>query len=386
MTQKKRRRGHGEGAIYQRESDGRWVAVADLGWVEGKRTRKYLYGQTRKEAADKLKAFEAEHVPGQPVTPERQTVQEFLDRWLSDIIKPKKAPRTHESYAAEIRRHLGPGLGHHRLKRLSPQDVQAYLRRKEEQGLSKRTVQYHRTILRAALNQAMRWGLVSRNVAALTEAPRIDRPERAFLDVNQAETMLEAARGDRLESLWLLTLTMGLRRGEALGLTWADVDYDNSELVLVRQLQRVGKELVFREMKTDGRRRLPLPAVTIEALKAHRKRQLEERLLAGDRWQESDLVFPSTIGTPMDPNNVSNRFKALARQAGLPEAITLHSLRHSCVSFLVAQKVETRLIMEILGHSQISTTMDLYAHILPAAKREAANAMDATFGRRTEAS
>lgn len=347
-------------------------------------------------------AFEAEHVPGQPVTPERQTVQEFLDRWLSDIIKPKKAPRTHESYAAEIRRHLGPGLGHHRLKRLSPQDVQAYLRRKEEQGLSKRTVQYHRTILRAALNQAMRWGLVSRNVAALTEAPRVDRPERPFLSIEEADRILAAAKqlpqltskharprsveSDRLEALWLLTLTMGLRRGEALGLRWSDVDYDNSEIALVRQLQRVDKQLVFREMKTDRRRRLPLPSVTIEALKTHRKRQLEERLLAGDRWQELDLVFPSTIGTPLDPNNVSNRFKALARRAGLPEEITLHSLRHSCVSFLVAQKVETRLIMEILGHSQISTTMDLYAHILPAAKREAANAMDATFGRRTEAS
>ncbi len=227
--------------------------------------------------------------------------------------------------------------------------------------------------------------MVGRNAAALTEGPRVEPAERGFLTVEQADAMLEAASEDRLSALWTVALMLGMRRGEALGLRWDDVDYDNKEIGLHRQVQRVAGGLVIRDTKTKSRRRLPLPDVVADALRAHRTLQLEERLVAGGRWKEQGLIFTSSIGTPLDPNNVSNRFKALARVAGLPDAITLHSLRHSCASFLVAQKVDVRLIMEILGHTQMSTTMDLYSHILPAAKREAANAMDATFGRRKDA-
>ena len=153
-----------------------------------------------------------------------------------------------------------------------------------------------------------------------------------------------------------------------------------------RQLQRVEGRLVLRDQKTKrSRRTLPLPEVAADALRSHRKRQLQERLLAGDRWQEQGLVFASAVGTPIDPNYASNRFKALARKAGMPEEIRLHDCRHACASFLIAQKVDARTIMAILGHADIGTTMNLYGHIFPAAKREVADLMDGILGRREEA-
>lgn len=370
------RRGHGEGSIYRRESDGRWVATVDLGYVDGKRRRKPLYGKSRREVAEKLKIALRDQQQGLPVATERQTVSQFLERWLADVVQPNLEPKTHSSYADTCRVHIVPTLGNLRLTKLTPQDVTRLLRSKQESGLSPRTVSYIRTVLRIALNRALKWGLVGRNVAALTDPPKIRRVEVHPLSPEQAREFLVAAEGDRLEALYRVAIALGLRIGEALGLRWEDVDLETGTIHIRRALQRVKGKLIFKEPKTEkSRRTLSVPASLVLALRGHRVRQLEERLAQGTAWEDMGLVFSNTIGRPLEPSNVLKRLKRLLRDADLPEQ-RFHDLRHCAASLLLAQGVPARVVMDILGHSQMATTMDLYSHVMPAAHREAAELMD----------
>ena len=373
------RRGHGEGSICQR-SDGRWMARVDLGYVGGKRKRKQIYGKTRKEVAEALKVVLRDQQQGLPVAVERQTVEQFVARWLTDVVALKTRPRTHQSYREIARLHILPTLGAIQLTKLSPQDVQSLLSRKLADGLSPRTVTYIRAVLRMALGQALKWGLVARNVATLVASPRMERSEMQFLTPEQARTLLDAAQGDRLEALYRVALSLGLRRGEALGLRWQDIDLDRRTVHVAVALQPLNGKLTLVEPKTaTSRRSIPLPAALVTALHAHRARQLQERLLARDRWQEHGLVFPTSIGTPMHAGNLVRSFHALLEQAGLP-SIRFHDLRHSCASLLAAQGVPARVIMEILGHSDIRVTQNIYTHVFDEGKRQAADAMDRALG------
>ncbi|MGI8422981.1 MAG: tyrosine-type recombinase/integrase [Chloroflexota bacterium] len=403
--QARRSRGNGEGSIYQRATDGKWCAAVTL--PTGK--RKVLYGRTRQDVAAKLTTAIGNKQKGLPVSYERQSVATFLRRWLEESVRPKVRPRTFDSYRFYVERHLIPGLGREQLATLSPQTVQGFLNRKaasrrlvsgtnmtalEGATLAPRTVQYIRAILRKALSQALKWDLVGRNVATLVDPPRSQKTEVQPLTPDQARTFLAAVKGDRLEALFTVAMAMGLRQGEALGLRWADVDFTAGELhvrqTLVRVMERGddGKDharLVIAEPKTDrSRRSLHLPAVSVAALHKHRAAQLQERLLAGTRWQDTGLVFTTTIGTPIDASGVTHRFHALLRGADLPRK-RFHDLRHTCASLLLAQGLDLRLIMEILGHSQISLTANLYTHVLPAAKADVADRMDALLAPRASA-
>lgn len=377
------RRGHGEGSIYQRESDGKWCTSVDLGRMEGKRRRKVIYGRTRKEVAEKLKVVLREQQQGLPVIVERQTVGQFLERWLEDVARPRLRPKTYHSYAQLVRLHLAPTLGHHQLSKLAPQQVQAMMNAKLASGLSPRTVQYLRAVLRRAIGQALKWGLVSRNVVLLTDPPRVTRPEIATLTPVQARAFLDAVKGARLESLYAVALALGLRQGEALGLRWQDVDFDGGVLHVRVALQRVrGEPARLVEPKTrQSRRTLPMPAIIVAQLRAHHDRQLTECVTAGPAWQGEHwgLVFCTATGTPLDARHVVFYFKRQLRHAGLPD-IRFHDLRHSCASLLLAQNVHPRVVMEILGHSTIALTMNTYSHVLPEAQRQTATLMDDLFG------
>ena len=376
------RRGHGEGSIYQRESDGKWCAVVDLGWVNGKRKRKIIYGKTRKEVAEKLKVALRDQQQGLPIAGERLTVGQFPDRWLVEAARPKVRPKTYHSYAQLVRLHLKPALGRYQLATLGPQHVQAMMNAKLDAGLSPRTVQYLRAVLRRALGQALKWGLVTRNVATLVDAPRVERSEMQTLDINQASRFLKAVKGDRLEALYSVALALGLRQGEALGLRWQDVDLEARTLSVRVALQRVkGDKPRLVEPKTrQSRRTLPIPAPIVAQFKAHHARQLEERLAAGPEWQGEawGLVFANTRGAPLDARHVVRYFKGHLERAGLPD-IRFHDLRHSCASLLVAQGVHPRMVMELLGHSTIVLTMNTYAHIMSEAQRQALSVMDELF-------
>jgi integrase len=376
---RERRRGRGEGSIYERP-DGRWAATVSLGFRQGKRVRKQLYGATKKEVQGKLNRVLTNLQDGLEPPPATQTLKQFLEHWLESAAKPRLRPRTYIGYKQHIETHVMPALGHLRLHALTPQQVQAMLAGLQLKKLAPRTIRGVRAVLRAALADAIRWALVARNAAALTHAPRVTRSEFRVFSADQARTFLETAEGDRLEALFTAALASGARLGEALGLRWIDLDLDNGVLRVRQALQRVGKELRFVEPKSErSRRAVSLPTFAIAALERHRDRQKQERLLAGGRWVDSGLVFTSTIGTPLDERNVRRAFRALLKAADLP-VMRVHDLRHTTASLLLAQGVHPRVVMETLGHSQISLTLDTYSHVLPGLGAEAAKRMDEALG------
>ncbi len=353
------------------------MAVINLGYVNGKRKRKFMYADTFAEASKLLTRAKSDQDRGLPILTERQTVAQFLDRWLADVVKGSVRPRTFDSYAANVRLHLTPSLGRHRLEKLTPQHVQAFMGEKTAAGLSPKSVQNLRGILRRALGQAEAWGLVGRNVARLTRAPRSVRHEIQPFTIDESRRFLEEVKGDRLEALYSVAIALGLRQGEAFALCWRDIDLVIGEIRVRHTLQRVDKIAVLAEPKTQkSRRTIPLPGSITAALKAHRILQEEERLLAGDRWRDWDLVFCTSIGTPLDPRNVTRHYHAHLEKAGLPRR-RFHDLRHTAATLLLAQGVDIRTIMETLGHSQIGLTMNTYAHVMPHLKRDAADQMEA---------
>jgi len=426
-----RRRGRGEGSIVRR-ADGRRMARVDLGWQDGKRHSKALYGRTRRAVADALRDALKAAQDGTLVADERQTIAEFLTRWLQDVARTRVRPRTYAGYEATIDRHINPHIGQVRLTKLTPQHLQALLATLETNGVSVGRRRYARVVLRMALNTAFRWRLVTMNAATMIDAPRTTSREIRPLTPDQAKTLLSAAHEHPLEAFVTVALGCGLRLGEALGLQWPDVDLDAGTMQVRRAVQRFGGDSAVRrpllverkrlraalkatlqqsdaveararlieelqkvraalaKVKTTvqttepksarSRRTIALPAIAVTALRAHRVRHLESRLAAGGRWQDHGFVFTSAVGTPLDPRNVTRQFKALLRAANLPN-IRLHDLRHSCATLLLAQGVNPRVVMETLGHSQVSLTLNTYSHVLPALQEDAASKMNAMLSR-----
>ena len=249
-----RRRGNSEGSIFKR-ADGRWCALIDLGWESGKRKRKSLYGTARKEVADKLTEALRDKKQGFPMVVEHQTVGQFLERWLEESVKPSVRPLTYQQYHQHVRlylaprhengRHLpAPALGSLTLSKLRPEHVQHLMNMKLESGLSPRTVQLSLVILRRAIDQALKWGLIGRNVAKLVDSPKVKRFEMKPLTQEQARRFLDAAIRERLEALYSVALALGLRQGEALALRWQDVDFEARAISVRQTLERIrGKRI-----------------------------------------------------------------------------------------------------------------------------------------------
>lgn len=365
------KRANGEGTIYQRP-DGRWTAQVS---IDG--ARKTLYGKSQGDVRRKLDAAKRAMEEGRPVIEDRRRLGEYLDDWLRDVIGPSDlSPKTKSDYRDIVRRQLVPALGRTSLVKLRPQQVQQFLNAQREKGYSPRSVQYHHAVLRRALNQAVQWEILQRNPAerVTVPRPRTDDAKVHAISVEDAHKLLDAAVGDRLEGLYLLCLSIGLRRGEALGLRWADLDLGEATLSVVQQVQWVpgqGTVVVTHPKTKRSRRTVRITDDCVKALRVQRTRQAAERLRAGEYWQDHGLVFPSSIGTPLDPRNLTRAFHSLCDRAGLPRE-RLHNLRHSAASFLLAQGVPLRVVMEILGHSSIQMTADLYTHVVPALEQDAA--------------
>jgi len=310
------------------------------------------------------------------------TVGLLLDRWLDEAVALTVRPRTLASYTYVVRVHLRPALGDVPLASLTAQHVQGFLNAKAAAGLAPRTVGYLRGVLRQALGFAERMDLVGRNVARLARPPRAPRRQVNPLTIEQARTFRAAIAGDRLEALYLVAVGCGLRQGEILGLRWGDVDLEGRTLSVRNALARVDGELRLVEPKSaTSRRIIPMPAFVAEALAAHRVRKATEALprrpLPPDPF--ADLVFTTTLGTPLDGISVTRRFQRVLKAAGLPRQ-RFHDLRHAAASYMLAAGVPARVVMETLGHSEISLTLNTYSHVMPSVGREAAERMDQLLG------
>lgn len=392
-------RGHGEGTIWQMP-DGRWRGEVSVGWRRNEETghpvwkRKTVSAKTRGEVADKLKELLRDQQRGLNIDPNKQTVGEFLAAWLEDTVKPSVRPKTYRSYEQMVRCHIAkkltpeeiqkkgldnvPGLGALPLAKLTLQVVQRWLNEKLKAGNSPSLVAYLRTVLRGALGQAVRDDLLPRNSAALARPPRVERRQVEPFNPEQAGNFLKAAVGHRLEALFTCALAVGLRSGEASALQWQeDVDLEAGRITVRHTLQRrKGAGLVLVPPKSEkGRRTVELPAVCVAMLRRHLENQQLERQMAGTRWQETGFVFTSTIGTPIDDRKVLREFDAIVKAAGLPKQ-RFHDLRHAAITLLGAQDVPLKVIAEIVGHSDIRLTQNVYQHVFQPAKREAADKMN----------
>jgi integrase len=375
-----KKRGNGEGSIYRRR-DGRWVGQYLVHTAKGPQYR-YLYGKTRAVVAEKLTRAMADRDSGLIFDAGKVTVGDYLDRWLADTVKGTVRTSTYERNEEIVRLHIKPSLGRVGLKKLTPTHVRGLYSEKLDSGLAPATVRRIHSTLHKALSQAVSDGIVPRN-AAHVKAPRPAPEEIRPLSEDEARAFLDAARqsGERFEALYVLAITTGLRRGELLGLRWDDADLEFGTLRVGRALVREGGRHTLGETKTRrGRRQINLTPRTVNALKKHRKKQLEEKMKLAGLYKDHGLIFASGVGTPVNPENLVKRsFKPLLKKAGLPE-IRFHDLRHTCATLLLSRGVHPKLVQELLGHATIAMTLDTYSHYLPSMGDQAAGAMGNAFG------
>jgi len=375
----RQRRGNGEGGVSRRK-DGSWMARYTV-QTASERKRKVIYAKSQAEARRKLTEALADRDRGLTYDSEGLTVEEYLARWLEDSVRGSVKVTTYASYDALVRNHVCPTLGHTKLAALTPAHVQTLYRAKLDEGLATKTVKYIHTTLHRALKQAVRWGLVPRNAAAEADPPRVHTPEMRPLSPTQARTLLQAAKGNRLEALYVLAVTTGMRQGELLGLGWDDLDPD-AGVVRVRRtltLAKGGPRLT--EPKTPkSRRSIRLTSGAVAALERHRERQKAERSASGGKWNDRDLVFCTRRGAPIRRDNLHDKhWKPLLRRAGLPD-IRFHDLRHTCATLLLTKVVHPKIVSEMLGHSSIAITLDTYSHVIPGLGEVAVSAMEDVLG------
>ena len=358
-----------------------WLVRVFLGrdTVTGKRRffNQTVHGRKR-DAVELCTRLLRERDTGRLAEPTRESVSEFLDRWIATKVRLRE--RTRADYKSLIDRHLRPRLGPVRLSRLTSAQIQAVCGKLLAAGLSPRTIKYVHDVLRMALNHAVRTGVLARNPTDLVELPQLTRGRAQSLSPNQVAVFLEYAREDRYYALWLLLVTSGLRPSEALGLRWSDIDLERRTLVVRRVLVRVpGMPYSFEDPKTRlSARTVALLPTAVSALKRHRIQQAEVRLASGpDGYENQDLVFAAGNGAPLDYRVIVRRhFKLLVRRAGLPP-FRPYDLRHTSATLALVIGTPVKVVMEQLGHSTVKQTLDTYQHVLPNMQERAAEALEA---------
>ncbi|MFC2053502.1 tyrosine-type recombinase/integrase [Chloroflexota bacterium] len=365
-----KKQGQNMGSIYHRK-DGRWVGQVT---IEGK--QHYKYFKTQREARVWRNKILLQIDEGLTFVGTQISLGEYLEFWLGSV-KSSLRPNTMRQYTHLVNNHILPRLRHIKLKDLRPDRIQWLLNIKLQEGLSERTVELIYAVLRRSLNQGLQQGLIGRNPVLAVTKPKPKRKEMQTLTDTQVRTLLLNTKGTRFEVLYQLAVTTGLRKGEILGIRWSDLDWSKRRLHIQRQLLRIPNQgLIFSEPKSQtGRRVVVLGAATLEKLHDHLNLQQRERILAGERWKENDLIFPSTIGTPMEPRNLIRHFKKTLKESGLP-AIRFHDLRHTSATLQLQQGINPKIVQERLGHSSISLTLDTYSHVLPDMQNEVAETMD----------
>jgi integrase len=328
---------------------------------------------TRKDAERELARLLREAETGLGLDPGRATVGEWLQAWL-DQKRPQLASKTFERYEQVVRLHLLPALGRVPLRKLHPQHVRALHAQLLEAGLHPRTVLHVHRVLHTAFQDAVRQELVGRNVCDAVRPPRVPAREVTVPSEEELAKLLRAVRGSRLELPVTLALLCGLRRGEVLALRWEDVDFDRGVLMVRRSLEVTRAGLQLKETKTGGARAVAVPAQVLQLLRAHRRRQAEERLRAGPSWADHGLVCPGRDGRPWHPDALSWEFLRLARSLGL--RLRFHDLRHAHASYLLRTGADVRTVAARLGHSTPTLTLNTYGHLVPGAQEEAVRRLE----------
>jgi integrase len=380
------KRGNGEGSIYPvRDKDGKvkGYRAAYVVYTADGMKRRYLSGKKREDVRDKLAKALANRADGLVFDDENLTVGEYLDRWLSDSVRDTVRESTYSRDKYLATNHVKPTLGRLKLKNLNALHLQGLYRDHLDSGLSGSTVQKIHHVLHKALAQAVRWNFITCNPADDVKAPTPTPKQMHPLSASEARRLLEAAREDRLEALYVLAIHTGMRRGELLGLKWADIDLENATVRVRRTLTRTdnGRRLALGEPKTKkSRRTVRLTQRAVEALRSHRARQVKEKLRVGSLYRDQGLVFAGEGGGFINPSNLRQRiFAPLLKQADLPQ-ITFHDLRHTCASLLFQRNVHPKFVQELLGHASVAITLDTYSHMLPGMGGEAAHAIDEALG------
>lgn len=406
---KSRRNANGQGGVYRR-ADGRWEAKIFVDTPDGRRKRISVYGASERAALNELGKVLDQQRRGIPTATTTLTVAEYMTYWLQHIAEPSIRRTTYATYEGDVRLHIVPGIGNRKLKSLQASHIRAWLtglqtrcqccmqgkdaaRARKSNArccalvpaqccndvLSASSIRHILRVLRAALQDAVDEEVLSRNVARLVQL-RVtdDRKVRSFTRA-EALRFLKTAENARLYALWAVALSMGLRRGEALGLQWADVDLDGGRITIRRALHRVDGELKLENVKTEGSVAvLPLPRPLVPILANHRRRQLEERLAAGSAWRDTGLVFTTPHGGAIEPRNVNRMFHRLCEKADVPQ-LRVHDLRHSCATLLFTMGVQPATVQKILRHSSITVTTGTYVEVIEAVQRNALDSMGSLF-------
>jgi integrase len=374
-----KRRGNGEGSITRHKKSGLYMARY---WVETPKgpKRKTLYGKTRQEVADELTKILAARADGIACEDQNVTVREYLDSWLKGSVRGSVKQSTFDRYESAVRLHIKPALGRLKLTKLTPAHVQGFYQDRLDAGLAPASVNKLHTILHKALSQAAKWNMVPRNVTELVTAPRPAPEEMKTLSAEETRRFLEAARGEKLEAMYIVAVTTGMRQGELLALKWQDVDLENATISVRRTLTRNGGRLLLGEPKTkNSRRTIHLTEAAVRVLSEHLSRQVTQIERLGDLYRDEGLVFASEVGTLINPSNLRKRsFAPLLKWAGL-SPIRFHDLRHTCATLLFSKGIHPKYVQELLGHSSIAITLDTYSHVMPGMGDQTARAMEAAL-------
>ena len=400
----KKRNPNGSGNITQRK-DGRYELKVFVDSPDGRRKRVSIYASTWEDADAERTRLKDLQRKGIPVDTTTATVEQFMQYWLTDMAQPSVRETTFSSYELLVRLYVVPGLGKRKLRALQAQHIRAWLNglrttcqccaqgKDAERAMKGKarccakepaeccgkvagtgTLRYLVRLVRAALQDAVEEELLARNVARQVKMPAGSIRKVTPWSADEARTFLEMARHDRLYALWAVALAIGLRRGEALGLRWVDVDLVNGRVAITKALSRVGTNLALRDVKTElSAASVPLPEELVAILRRHRLDQLGDTQVA--RGNLLGLVFTTKNGTPLEPRNVNRAFETLCRRAGV-RSIRLHDLRHSCATLLFTMGVEAATVQRVLRHSSISVTTGTYVDVIEQVQRSAVAGMD----------
>jgi len=306
----------------------------------------------------------------------RLSYEEFLQMWLLTI-KPSLKYTTWYQYEMTSSRHIIPYIGAIKIINLRPEHIQNFYNRKLKDNVGIRTIQVIHTVIHKSLKHAMKLGVIHRNPSEAVNIPRKKTMEMNILSEIEINQLLNYLHGTRYEALYHLAIATGLRQSELLGLKWSDLDWNKRSLIVQRQLKRKFKPTdLFDSFKTHhSRRTITIGIRSLEILQRHLIIQNKEKAKVVKRWKDNDLMFPSSVGTPISQRNLFRHFKNILRKLGLP-IIRFHDLRHTAASLMLNYGIPPIIVSRRLGHSKVSITLDIYGHLIPEMQDEAAKLID----------